>query len=145
VSGTSITFQPTKTAKSSGRSVETVMTPAIRRVIARAQEIKAGQKIASTFLFPTGSGTAYSKTGLHSMWLRAKKRAKITEPYQFKDLRARGAMDAKRGGADISEIQARIVHTSARTSEIYLKERLPEVSNLQAVLPWSGESKIAES
>ncbi len=36
----------------------------------------------------------------------------------------------------MDEIQARLTHTSAKTSEIYIKEVIAEVSDMDMPLPW---------
>lgn len=114
------------------------ITPQIRAVIERARAIKRKYGIISPFLFPTQKekGGAYSKTGLYSMWSRAKERAGVTAPIQFKDLRALGATDAVKAKVKKSEIQTRLAHTTGKTTEIYIKEAIPETSTLDLKLPW---------
>jgi integrase len=70
------------------------------------------------------------------MWDRARERAGITEDVQFKDLRALGATDAARRGDDRRDIQKRLVHTSGKTTDIYIKEAIPDVSEIDMKLPW---------
>ncbi len=133
---TSIRFKPSKTASSSGKVLDVEITPQIRAVIERAKSIKRKYGVISPYLFPTQKGGPYSKTGLHSMWRRAKERAKVTDGIQFKDLRALGATDAAKAKVDRSEIQTRLAHTSRKTTEIYIKEAIPEASSLDLKLPW---------
>lgn len=133
-----IRIQPTKTKKSSGKVVDIAITPAIQDVIDRARAIKKGYEVISPYLFPTQKGQPYAKQGLISMWDRAKERAGITDDVTFKDLRSLGATDAARAGKHMDEIQKRLVHTTSKTSEIYIKEAIPEVSALDMKLPWKG-------
>lgn len=131
-----IRFAPTKTMKTSGKIVDIAITPAIQDVINRAREIKKKYQVISPFLFPTLKGGAYTRSGLFSMWDRARSRAGITEDVIFKDLRALGATDAARSGENMADIQTRLAHTSSKTSEIYIKEAIPSASKLSSELPW---------
>lgn len=141
--GGHIRFKPSKTMKSSGKTVDILITPQIWQVIQRARAIKKEYKIAkkheliSPYLFPSHKGDAYKKSGLDSLWQRAKERAKIIDDVQFKDLRALGATDAARAKVDRKEIQKRLAHTSGDTTEIYIKESVPEQSEIDLKLPWN--------
>jgi len=136
ISPTAIRFKPSKTAGTSGKVLDVEITPQIRAVIDRAKAIKRKYGIISPYLFPTQKGGAYSKTGLHSMWRRAKERANVTDGIQFKDLRARGATDAAKAKVNKAEIQTRLAHTTGKTTEIYIKEAIPETSSIDLKLPW---------
>lgn len=143
IDGSWIRFKASKTAKTSGKIVDIFITPQIRGVIDKAREIKRGYKIQghdmiSPYLFPTRKGTPYAKSGLFSMWDRARERAGITEDVLFKDLRALGATDAARTGEAKEEIRKRLSHTTTKTSEIYIKEAIPEQSIIDLVLPWKS-------
>jgi integrase len=136
---------PSKTSKSSGKAGEFAITPAVQEVIDRARAIKRKHNVVSAYLFPalTGEhkGHPYSKSGLSSMWRRAKARAGLEGvDIQFKDLRALGATDAARAGTSLEEIRKRLVHTTKKTSQIYVKEAIPEVSELNVILPWDSEN-----
>lgn len=133
-----IRIQPSKTKKSSGKIVDIAITPVIQGVIDRARAIKKGYEIISPYLFPTQKGTPYTKSGLFSMWDRARDRAGITDAIWFKDLRALGATDAARAGKQMADIQKRLVHTTSKTSEIYIKEAIPDVSTIDMALPWNS-------
>lgn len=130
-----IRIKASKTKRSSGLAVDILITPAIQVVITRARAIKKKYEVISPFLLCTSRGKAYSKSGLTSMWERARERAGEME-VQFKDLRALGATDAAKTGNSKDEIRARLVHTDYKTSEIYIKETVPEKSSLNAKLPW---------
>jgi hypothetical protein len=54
------------------------------------------------------------------------------------DLRALGATDAAKAGTHIGETQTRLAHTSSKTSEIYIKESVPETSGIDLKLPWKS-------
>ena len=51
--------------------------------------------------------------------------AKVSD-FGLRDLRAKGATDEYRAGRPIRELQNLLGHKSARTTEIYLKELIPE-------------------
>lgn len=89
-------------------------------------------------LFPTQKGEPYTKSGLSSMWRRAKARAGITDDFTFKDIRALVATEAAKGGQDRKDIQTRLAHTSGKTTDIYIKEAAPDVSEIAVSLPWKG-------
>jgi len=133
-----IRLQPSKTKKSSGKVVDIEITPVIQAVIDRARAIKKRYEIISPYLLPSQKGTPYAKTGLISMWDRARERAGITDDVTFKDLRSLGATDAARAGKNMADIQKRLVHTSSKTSEIYIKEAIPDVSVIDMKLPWES-------
>jgi integrase len=143
--GGSISLKPSKTKRSSGLAVEIAITPEIREVIERARALKRANNLISPHLFPTRKGTPYAKTGLITMWDRARERAVAIAKkegrdfgpmIQFKDLRALGATDAAKQGRTMTEIQNRLVHTSSKTSEIYIKEAVPTTSAIDMKLPW---------
>jgi site-specific recombinase XerD len=142
-----IRFKPSKTVKSSGKTVDIMITPGIWEVIQRARSIKKeykvyGRPLITPYLFPTRKGTPYGKSGLFSMWDRARDRLGIDkdsppeERIQFRDLRALGATDAAKSGQERQAIQTRLAHTSSKTSEIYIKESVPERSEIDLPLPW---------
>jgi integrase len=137
-----IRIKASKTKNTSGLIVDIFITPAIQRIIDRARAIKKKYKIISPYFFTTSKGNPYSKSGLTSMWERARARAALQDEtikeVQFKDLRALGATDAARAGKGREEIRARLVHTDSKTSEIYIKEAVPEKSTMELKLPWGS-------
>ncbi|MBF8177209.1 tyrosine-type recombinase/integrase [Herminiimonas contaminans] len=152
IDGDYIRFKPSKTMKSSGKTVDIFITPQIAEVLDRAREIKKeykvkGQPLITPYLFPTRDGKPYTKSGLFSMWDRARDRIGIDkdsspdERIQFRDLRALGATDAAKAGENMKAIQTRLAHTSGKTSEIYIKESVPERSAIDLPLPWLDSKK----
>lgn len=148
-----IRFKPTKTEKTSGLSVDIMITPAIQDVIDRARAVKRtyaekrGYEVISQYLFPTKKGTPYAKSGLTSMWDRGRERAiaqaakdgvEFGVSIQFKDLRSLGATDAAKQGENKADIQGRLVHASGKTTDIYIKESVPARSEINMKLPWKS-------
>lgn len=135
-----IRFKPSKTAKSSGLALSIQITPEIADVIERARAIKRRLSIVSGYVFPATAGKyagkPYTKSGLFSMWDRARERALIADGIQFKDLRALGATDAARQGEGKRAIKERLVHTTEGTTDIYIKDAVPTVSEIVMLLPW---------
>lgn len=134
--GGRIRIKPSKTQKSSGKAVDITITPAIQDVIDRARAIKMEYGIISAYLLPTRKATPYTKSGLTSMWDRAKDRIGMTDDVVFKDIRALAATDAVRRGEKREDVQTRLVHTSGKTTDIYIKELIPDVSGIEMNLPW---------
>lgn len=133
---THIRIKPSKTEKTSGKVVDIAITPQIAAVIARARGIKKDYEVISPYLFPTHDGQPYTKSGLSSMWRRAKDRAGIKDDVTFKDIRALGATDAAKAGKDRKDIQTRLAHTSGKTTDIYIKEAVADISDIATSLPW---------
>lgn len=133
-----IRIKPSKTEKTSGKMVDIMVTPEIADVLKRARAIKAKYEVEGDYLFPTQKGEPYTKSGLSSMWRRAIARAGITDDITFKDIRALGATDAAKSGQDRKDIQTRLAHTSSKTTDIYIKEAIPDVSEIAVSLPWEA-------
>lgn len=136
IEGGRIRIKPSKTLKSSGKVVDITITPSIQAIIDTAREIKRKYGIVSPYLFPTQTGKPYEKSGLNSMWIRAKERIGMKDNVVFKDIRALGATDAARRGEDRKHIQHRLAHTSGETTDIYIKEAIPDISSIDMDLPW---------
>lgn len=66
---------------------------------------------------------------------RAKERASVTDGIQFKDC-ARSAQRRSEGRQGACRDPARLAHTTGKTTEIYIKEAIPETSSLDLKLPW---------
>ena len=141
-----IRIKPSKTQRSSGLAVDIAITPSIQEVIDRARAVKRSYEVISPYLFPSKKGTAYAKTGLISMWDRARERAvaaaakegrEFGELIQFKDLRALGATDAAKQGIEKKQIQERLVHAQGSTTDIYIKEAVPTTSAIDMPVPWA--------
>jgi integrase len=106
-------------------------------VIQRARAIKKKHEVESEYLFPTQQGDPYTKSGLSSMWRRSKDRVGVTDDVTFKDIRALGATDSEKARQHRKDIQTRLAHTSGKTTDIYIKEAVPDVSEIAVSLPWA--------
>lgn len=135
-----IRLKPSKTKNTSGKIVDIMVTREIQGVIDRARAIKAGYNLKKDagYLFCSQKGTPYTKSGLFTMWDRARERAGISESVWFRDLRALGATDALKAGKGRKQIQERLAHADEQTTEIYLKEAVADVSEIDLPLPWKS-------
>lgn len=87
-------------------------------------ECLAASVVRSTFVHRE-DGERYTTDGLTSMFRRHCIAAKVSD-FGLRDLRAKGATDEYRAGRPIRELQHLLGHKSVRTTEIYLKELIPE-------------------
>ena len=140
VAGGMITFRPSKTIHSTAKEVFIPMTPAIRAVLDRLESIQAAMNrkrfvpIVTPYLITTRTGKPYSSSGIRSLWRRACERAGV-EGLTLKDLRPTAASDAKKAGYTVEQIQQQLAHAELSTTEIYLRDRLPERSAVELALP----------
>lgn len=131
-----ITFTPTKTEKSSGASVVFIITPEMQDVIDRARTLARVKSLpgSNAFLIQTSGGTAFTKTGLNSMWRRAREKAEYTE-VTTKDIRPYALSTMEQAGYSPREIQNAAAHSDFSTTEHYLNQHRESVSNVRILLP----------
>lgn len=79
---------------------------------------------------------ALGRSGLGSMRERAKEHIGMKDDGVLRDIRALAATDAARRGENRSDIQMRLVHTSGKTTDIYIKQVIADVSEIPMALPW---------
>ena len=79
---------------------------------------------------------ALGRSGLGSMRERAKEHIGMKDDGVLRDIRALAATDAARRGENRSDIQMRLVHTSGKTTNIYIKQVIADVSEIPMALPW---------
>lgn len=115
--GDVIRVTPSKTAHSTGITLEIVITEDILDVIRRAKAIGT---VKGMTLFHGLKGRPYSKDAIETAWQRACARQDIKDAH-FHDLRSRALSDAKRRGVALSDIQDAAGHSSVTTTEDYLR------------------------
>lgn len=73
------------------------------------------------------NGKRYTVDGIGAMFRRycGKEKADVAD-FGLRDLRAKGATDMYRAGIDIRQIQKLLGHSSVQTTEIYIKDLIPE-------------------
>ncbi len=126
-----IRFQPSKTLRSSGVRVTVPLTPPIRAVLECSRTLG---RIKGLHVLHTGSGAAYTKTGLISAWVRARKAVGLSG-LTWKDLRAKALTDAERGGHALEELRKTAAHTTVTTTEGYLRQYREVLSTVELTLP----------
>lgn len=132
---TYITFKPTKTERSSGEQVEVLITPQIQTELDRARKLAKvkGMPGSSAFIIQTTGGTAFTRQGLKSMWVRGRDKAGCPD-VTTRDIRpyALKAMEAQ--GYDLKAIQLSAAHTKRGQTEDYLNQYRDRVSDA-VILP----------
>lgn len=135
-----IHFEPSKTARSSGKAVDVPITPAIQAVLDRAEdlvkEIARKKKIISPYVIQTRQGAAFTPSGINSAYRRADEklhgRATGLNP---KALRPFAATMAKKAGATLEQLKDGLAHTTIRTTEGYVHQHEVPVSQVLMSLP----------
>ena len=89
--------------------------PALDKAIDNARAIP--RAVRGMFLLCTERGKKYQYAVLNRLWIEARTAADV-EDAQFRDIRAKSATDAKRGGQDY---QAILGHTTKAMSDSYIK------------------------
>jgi integrase len=130
-----IHFTPTKTEDSSGADVSVLITPEIQRELERARSLARVKALpgGNAFIIQTAGGTAFTKSGLNSMWKRARAKAGA-EGVTTRDIRAYSLAQMDRLGYSREEIKKAAAHKNLATTEGYLDQyrevlsdaRLPE-------------------
>ncbi len=118
-----LVIQPSKTARSTGASVEIDIGADIRAALDRAQSTAKVRALrgSETPIIQTAGGTAYTRWGLHSMWQRACRRAGI-EGVTTLDIRPFALAEMERAGVPLATIQRAAAHASVITTEGKLRQ-----------------------
>lgn len=129
-----IRFKPSKTAQKNGIKVDKVITDAVANVLQRAKDIGRRCGRISPYVVTNLAGDPYTRYGVNTAWVRARKRAGI-EQGTLKDIRAKHATDLKRAGYSDEEIQDSLAHEDTGTTKVYIKQRVARVSKVELALP----------
>jgi integrase len=131
-----IWFKPTKTERSSGAEVAPLVTPEIEISLARARALVKVKSLprGDGYLIQTAGGTAFTKSGLHSMWKRACAAAGV-EGVTTRDVRPFALATMERMGYTLREIQKAAAHTDQSTTEGYLNQHRDSLSDARIFLP----------
>ena len=134
--GDVIRFEPSKTAKSSGLSVDVPVTPAIRAVLDRAALLSRSAKVVSPYVIHTSSGTPFTRSGIHSAYRRADSELHGSPiGLNPKALLPFAVTSAKRQGATLEQLKVGRAHTSVKTTEGYVQHHDVPVSEVTLTLP----------
>lgn len=115
-----------------GVTLEILITPEIDAILSSIGIDSNVVRMRQPFVHRL-DGEAYSYDGLCSNLKRAQEKAKV-DSFGFQDLKAKGATDMYLAGNDIVQISALCGHKSIKTTEIYVKRRMPKVVKPNAVL-----------
>jgi integrase len=126
-----IHFTPTKTERSSGISVDLPITQPIQAVLERVRKLGT---VKGIYVIHTRKGQPYNTRGIRSAFSRACERAGI-EGATLKDMRAKALTDAKNSGFKREQLQVAAAHTDPAMTDEYIKNRLPEKSEVIMSLP----------
>jgi integrase len=126
-----ILFKPTKTEKSSAAKV---LVPVAADVLAVLTKLKNIRKMCSVYVIHTEHGQPYTAHGIGSLFDRACDRAKV-EGVTLRDIRAKAATDASKGGYTDEQIMTALAHTDVSTTRKYIRSRNTPVSEVEMHLP----------
>jgi integrase len=135
-----IHFVPSKTEASSGEEVFTKITPEIRACLARARALRPERKVAflerarDPFIIQTRDGDGYSKNGLYEVWRAAVNQAGC-KGITTRHIRPFALWKMKEAGHDMPAIQLSAAHSSITTTEGYLNQHRPRLSDVRLALP----------
>jgi len=135
-----IRFEPSKTERSSGLSVDVPITAAIQEVLDRAAKLSklSAIKGGDAPVIQTSTGGRYTRSGIYSAYLRADKKLHGKETpigLNPKAIRPFAATSAIKQGFTAEQLQAGLVHTSIRTTEGYIQHHSVPVSAVNLTLP----------
>ncbi len=134
-----IHFLPSKTADSSGVTVDFAITPEIDAVLARIREIDQQPRIGDAYVIHNRKFEPYKPEALLAAWTRAATKAGLAaKRYTIKDIRAKALTDAKRAGYETKELMVAAGHTREATTHIYFKKLDIPISHVRLTIPKSG-------
>lgn len=139
-----IRFEPTKTEHSSGEYVEIVRSPRINELLDRLRELRAerlkGRKVVpideqrDPYLFVNERGEPLTKTGVNSMWRRARDRAVCPE-VTTRDIRSFALSQMEADGHPLEAIRQAAAHTKTGQTDDYLNQHRERLSTVILATP----------
>lgn len=129
-----IRFEPSKTLNSSGEYVEIARSPRISRILERLRELRAERqkhrKVVpigeDPHLLVSEDGEPFTKSGLNSLWKRARVKASEAEPMAARvttrDIRPYALSQMEKDGHSVEAIREAAVHTTTDMTEQYLNQ-----------------------
>jgi hypothetical protein len=131
-----IHFQPTKTAKSSGKEVSVVVTAPIQAALDKAQQVAARRGRISWYVICQKDGTPYQSDGILSRYLAAERALSRGRLYlNPKALLPYAVTSAKRQGATLEQLKVGRAHSNISTTEGYIQQHDVPVSEVMLALP----------
>ena len=121
-----------------------MITPEIRSALERVRALRPKPKNEKVVdikrrsdpnLIQAKGGGKFTKSGLNSMWTRAREDAKIDVDVTTRDIRPYALAEMERAGFDKHEIQMSAVHSTFTTTEGYLEQHRDHVSDARLLPP----------
>lgn len=135
-----IHFTPSKTEHTSGEEVEILITPEIRAALDRARALRPARKVEQLarrrdpYIIQTRDGSHYTKTGLYEVWRDAVVPAGL-RGITTRDVRPYALSKMEAAGYSLREIQLAAAHSDVSTTEGYINQHRPRVSDAVISLP----------
>ena len=132
-----IKFTPSKTEDSSGATVDWPITPQISAVLDRARALQKVKALrgGDAYVIQTADGTAFTKSGMNSLWRVARKKAGHPE-VTTRDVRPFALTFAEKMlGHPLEDLRKAAAHTTTSTTEGYLDQYRQVISPVHMVLP----------
>lgn len=129
-----IRFEPGKTERTSGEYVEIIRSKRIDAIIARLRELRTerqkDRKVVpigeDPYLFINEEGEPFTKSGLNSMWTRARDKAEKVLPaaaeVTTRDIKSYALSKMEADGHPLKKIREAAVHTTTDMTEQYLNQ-----------------------
>lgn len=132
-----IRFTPTKTARSSGEEVEVVRSPHIDRALEqlralRAERLKRRKVVPideqrDPFLLVSEDGAPFTKSGLNSLWRRARTAAELPR-VTTRCIRPFALSQLEAAGEPVERIREAAAHTTTAQTDAYLNQHRERLS-----------------
>jgi integrase len=124
-----IRFEPTKTERSSGEYVEITRSQRINRILERLRELRAERqkhrKVVpigeDPYLLISEDGEPFTKSGLNSLWKRARTKAGAGN-VTTRDVRPYALAQMEAAGEPVEKIREAAAHTTTAQTEAYLNQ-----------------------
>ena len=139
-----IRFEPSKTEGSSGEYVEIIRSARINKILKRLRELRAermkDRKVVSLdeqrdpYLLVSEDGTPFTKSGLNTLWRRARKAAKVGN-VTTRDIRPFALSEMERAGHPVEKIREAAAHTTTDMTEHYLNQHRERFSSIVLSVP----------
>lgn len=139
-----IRFEPTKTVSSSAEYVEIARSPRIDKILERLRALRAERlkrrKIVpieeqrDPYLLVSEDGQPFTKSGLNSLWRRARDDAKVGK-VTTRDVRPYALAQMEAAGEPVERIREAAAHTTTAQTEAYLNQHRERYSAAVLVEP----------
>ncbi len=131
-----IHFQPTKTAKSSGKAVDVPVTETIQAALDKARRAAVAKARISPFVIHQRDGSVYASDGIIKHYLIAERKLGLGRLHlNPKALLPYAVTSAKHQGYSLEQLKVARAHTNISTTEGYIQSHDVPVSEVALALP----------